>query len=281
MRMRYHSCIPRASPLYIQHMVSVCCIIAIALPFPPVRWQFAKMLAYKRMPIEEESPEEIGYGHIRYNLAESSMPDRKLGDLPVVISPDLVLQYVDHRGDPKLRKLLADEAGLGVDDVLITHGAVAALFIHTALLKAGDRLLVVRPNYATNLETPRAIGAHVDYFDLTHETRYAFDVDAFISRITPSTKLISVTTPHNPSGGLISIVELSRIVDAMKASAHPDCLLLVDETYREMVVDGDRVDAWACTLDPRVLSVCSMSKTYGLPGIRIGCVPSCTPMTGL
>jgi aspartate/methionine/tyrosine aminotransferase len=224
------------------------------------------------MPIEEESPEEIGYGRIRYNLAESSMPDRKLGELPISFSAGLVLQYTDHRGDRRLRELLAADAGLAADDVMVTHGAVGALFIlHTSILGAGDRLLVVRPNYATNLETPFAIGCLMDCFDLEHDNGYNFDVDAFVERIKPDTKLISITTPHNPTGRVTTIREIQLILAAMKARAHPKCYMLVDETYREMVVGG-RADVWACALDDRIVSVSSMSKTYGVPGIRIGYV---------
>ena len=130
------------------------------------------------MPIEAESPEELGYARIRANLAESSVADTPLGELGVELD-ELVLQYGDHRGRPGLRTAIAaGAAGIGPDHVLVTPGAAAALFIvHTALLGPGDELVVVRPNYATNLETPRAIGANVRFLDLRHEEGWALDVD--------------------------------------------------------------------------------------------------------
>ena len=95
-------------------------------------------MKYARMPIEVESPEEFGYGRIRYNLSESSVADRRLSDLDLSI-PDLTLLYGEHRGSETLRTLIAAEStALTAADVLITSGAAGALFIiATALLKSG------------------------------------------------------------------------------------------------------------------------------------------------
>src|SRR3546814_6207126 len=82
-----------------------------------------------RMPIEVESPEEYGYGKIRYNLSESSIADQSLGTLGLTV-PDLPLFYGEHRGGERLRELVLESTpGLGIDDVLITGGAAGALFI--------------------------------------------------------------------------------------------------------------------------------------------------------
>ena len=154
---------------------------------------------YRRMPIEEESPEQLGYGRIRRNLAESSVSDASLADLGVDLG-GLVLQYGDHLGLPALREAIAADApGAVADDVIVTPGAVAALFIiHTSLLEPGDHLVVARPNYATNVETPRAIGADVTYLDLTFEDGWAVDPARIAALMTPRTKLVSLTTPAQP-----------------------------------------------------------------------------------
>ena len=113
------------------------------------------------MPIEVESPEQLGYDTITNNLSESSVSDRRLSDLGFDLEFDeLLLCYGDHLGDPLLRAAVATGGeGLRPDDVLVTAGAAAALFCTaTALLEPGDHAVVVRTNYATNLETPRAIG---------------------------------------------------------------------------------------------------------------------------
>ena len=227
------------------------------------------------MPIEVESPEETGYGAIDCNLAESSVADAGLDDLGVDLR-GLMLRYGDHRGLPELRELIAADAGrplppdaipLTPPDVLVTSGAAGALFIvATALLEQGDELVVVRPNYATNLETPRAIGAEMRILDLRPEDGWATDPDALAALMTPRTRLVSITNPHNPTGALLPEAALRRIVGIVEA--HPAARLLVDETYREMTY-GDPLPP-AATLSPRAIGVSGMSKTYGLPGIRTG-----------
>src|SRR6478609_4693399 len=132
------------------------------------------------MPIEIESPEQLGYDTIAYNLSESSVSDRRLADLGLDLDIDeLLLCYGDHLGDPVLRDAVAGLGeGLHADDVLVTPGAAAALFCSaTALLEPNDHVIVVRTNYATNLETPRAIGADLDIVDLDFDDAWRIDVD--------------------------------------------------------------------------------------------------------
>ncbi len=133
---------------------------------------------YRRLAIEVESPEQLGYERIRSNLAESSVADMRLDDLDLALD-ELVLMYGDHAGHPGLRALVAaDGDGLSEDDVLLLPGAAAALFIvATTLLGPRSRVIVARPNYATNLETPRAIGADVAMLDLQHEDGWRVDPD--------------------------------------------------------------------------------------------------------
>jgi aspartate/methionine/tyrosine aminotransferase len=223
-------------------------------------------MRYLRMPIEVESPEEYGYSNIRYNLSESSIRDRSCADLGLTI-PNLTLLYGEHRGSRPLRELIvAEQAQLTADDVLITGGAATALFIvSTALLAPSDHLVVVRPNYATNLETPRAIGCSISCIDLKFEADFRLDFEQLAAQITPQTRLVSVTCPHNPSGVMFTADELHRLVALTKASG---CYLLVDETYRDLSYDGPL--PLAATLGSHVISVSSLSKAYGIPGIRVG-----------
>jgi aspartate/methionine/tyrosine aminotransferase len=218
------------------------------------------------MPIEVESPEEYGYARIRYNLSESSVADQKLSDLGLTI-PDLPLLYGEHRGRERLRELIAaDGEGLNAGDVLVTTGAAGALFIvATALLGKDDHLVVTRPNYATNLETPRAIGCQVTHIDLSFEEGFGLDIDRLAAALTPHTKIISVTCPHNPTGVMMSEAELRRLVEL---AARHGCRLLVDETYRDLSYVARLPPA--ASLGDHVISVSSLSKAYGVPGIRIG-----------
>ena len=227
-------------------------------------------MRYRRMPIEVESPEELGYDTITNNLSESSVADRKLSDLGLDLDLDeLVLCYGDHLGDPTLREAVAGGyPGLTPDNVIVTPGAAAALFcVATSLLDRGDHAIVVRTNYATNLETPRTIGADLDVVDLAYNDGWKLDLDEVADKIRPgTTRLISVTCPHNPTGTMIANDDLKRLVGLAERA---EAILLVDETYRDLTHTGERIPL-AATLSPNVVSVSSMSKAYGLPGIRIG-----------
>ncbi|HEX4525363.1 MAG TPA: aminotransferase class I/II-fold pyridoxal phosphate-dependent enzyme [Gaiellaceae bacterium] len=222
---------------------------------------------YRRTPIEIESPEQLGYSTIKNNLAESSFSDRCLADYGVEADLGRVLlPYGDHLGAERLRTLIAGNT-LSPDDILVTAGAASALFIiATSLLGPNAHALVCAPNYATNLETPRAIGADLETFELRFEDGWHLDLERLESRLRPDTCLVSVTYPHNPTGSTITRAELDALVALVEN--HPTARLLVDETYRELAY-GDPLPM-ATTLSTRVLAVSSMSKTYGLPGLRVG-----------
>ncbi|TIU73508.1 MAG: pyridoxal phosphate-dependent aminotransferase, partial [Mesorhizobium sp.] len=187
---------------------------------------------YARMLIEKEAPEEYGYDRIRYNLSESSIADQKLSDIGLTL-PDLTLFYGEHRA--------------------------------TALLSPADHLVVVRPNYATNIETPKAIGCAISYVDLDFDQGFAIDIEHVKAELRPNTKLISVTCPHNPTGTMMTRADLDALI---ALAEHHKCRLLVDETYRDLSY-GERLPA-AASLSPSAISVCSLSKAFGIPGIRIG-----------
>ena len=240
------------------------------------------------MPIEVESPEQLGYERIRCNLAESSVADAVLGDLGLELDlGSLVLQYGDHLGHPGLRAAIAADAWwdgaadasgarpavgqsagpLGRGDVLLTPGAAAALFlVATTLLGPGDHIVVARPNYATNLETPRAIGARIDYLDLRFGDGWRVDPDRIATLLRPETRLVSLTSPHNPTGQVLDRAALLAIVELVER--HGRARLLLDETYRDMTFGGPLPPV--ASLSERAIGVSSLSKTDGLPGIRLG-----------
>ena len=226
-------------------------------------------MRYRRMPIEIESPEQLGYEAIANNLSESSFADMRLADYEIDGDVSgLLLQYGDHLGLPRLREqIAAGSSPLSPDEVIVTAGAASALFaIATSLLAEGEHALVTSPNYATNLETPRTLGAAVETVELRFEDGWELDLDRLESMLRPETRLVSVTYPHNPTGAMIDAATLERLVSIVER--HGEARLLVDETYRELAY-GDPLPV-AASLSPRALSVSSMSKTYGLPGLRVG-----------
>jgi aspartate/methionine/tyrosine aminotransferase len=226
-------------------------------------------MRYRRLPIEIESPEELGYDAIANNLSESSFSDMRLSDYGIEAElSDLLLQYGDHRGLRRLRDLIAaDGPPLDPDQVIVTAGAAAALFVvSTALLGPGEHAVIASPNYATNLETPTAVGAEVETVELRFEDRWELDLDRLAAALRPQTRLVSLTYPHNPTGAMIDRAGLEAAVEIVER--HGNARLLVDETYRELAYGAPL--PIAASLSPRAISVSSMSKTYGLPGLRVG-----------
>lgn len=224
-------------------------------------------LCYRRTPIEVESPEEYGYERIKYNLAESSVPDYILGNLNLDLD-NLKLCYGDHRGYPELRNAIVEEAkDIHSDHVLITTGAAGSLFIiNTSLLSQKDHTVLLHPNYIANLESPRAIRCQIDYLRLTKDEKFKLDLGKLEELIKPNTRLISLTYPHNPTGVVLTESELNEIISMVESKG---IYLLIDETYREMTLNKKPLPI-AASLSKQVISVSSFSKAYGLPGIRLG-----------
>jgi len=221
---------------------------------------------FVRMPIEVESPEEFGYEKIKFNLTESSYSDANLDHLQIDLRNHL-LAYGDHRGHPKLRALIAQDHGVTANDVLITAGASSALFIIAiSQIKKSNCLLVDFPNYATNLETPRILDANVFTMPRSYENGFKVNSDLIREKLQQlKLRMVSLTNPHNPTGVVTLTSELKELAILC---AQQDCLFLVDETYGDLNLADRKLKL--SELPQNVISVSSLSKSYGLPGIRTG-----------
>jgi len=128
----------------------------------------------------------------------------------------------------------------------------------------------------TNIETPiHSIGAKVTLLNTTMEGNWQVNVDEVEQLLLkhPETKLVSVTNPHNPTGVLMpkgsgTIERLIQLTAEHGKRTGNTCFLLVDETYMDMNFDAPV--PIAASLAPHVITVSSLSKSYGLPGIRMG-----------
>src|SRR5947207_886815 len=119
---------------------------------------------------------------------------------------------------------------------------------------------------STDADRGRVTGTAHAIVDPAYDDARQLDPARLAARVRPGvTRLISVTCPHNPTGTTLELASLHALVDIAERSG---AVLLVDETYRELT-HGTPLPM-AATLSERAISVSSMSKAYGLPGLRVG-----------
>jgi aspartate/methionine/tyrosine aminotransferase len=181
----------------------------------------------------------------------------------------LTLGYTESTGHPLLRAEIASlYEDLEPDHVLVFAGAEEAIFcLANVLLSPGDHAVVTWPGYQSLYEVARGAGADVTLHELREEHGWAIDIDLLRSQVTPSTRLVVVNAPHNPTG-----MQPDRATfDALVALAEEvGAQILVDEVYRFLEFDGvERLPAGA-DASPRGISLGVMSKSFAMAGLRIG-----------
>jgi aspartate/methionine/tyrosine aminotransferase len=182
---------------------------------------------------------------------------------------NLRLGYTESAGDPDLRAEIASlYETIGPDDVLVFAGAEEAIFaLHNVLLGPGDHAVIVRPAYQSLAEVARAAGAEVTRIDLRESNGWRLDTDEVRAALRPTTSLILVNEPHNPTGSLSDRAAFDRLVEI---AADSRARLIVDEVYRFLEFDpADRLPAGADALE-KAVSIGVMSKSFALAGLRIG-----------
>ncbi len=213
----------------------------------------------------------------RYNLGESYCQELTLDELlgshgtngADRLAP-VRLGYRTSAGERELRRLIAANAGVADDQVLVTSGAASALFLLGLLFGDGyEEIVVVQPCFPPTLAALRGIGARVVTAQLRFEDRYRLDLPTLSDRLNSRTRLVMLSSPQNPSGVVFSQAEIEQLL-AMMSRLCPEALLLVDEVYRESIYGQAPVPASLASLSPRVVTCASLSKSHGAAGLRIG-----------
>ncbi|MBA3366854.1 MAG: aminotransferase class I/II-fold pyridoxal phosphate-dependent enzyme [Actinobacteria bacterium] len=181
----------------------------------------------------------------------------------------LELGYTHPEGMPALRaEIAASYRGVDSEDVVTFAGADEAIFLAlNAILRPGDHALVTWPAYQSLHEVAYAAGADVTLLPLDPTEGWALDVDALRRAIRPTTRVVIVNFPHNPTGALADRQTLDAVAAiAAEAGAH----LFSDEVYRYLEHDPAELLPAAAEYGGRAVSVGVMSKAFGLAGLRIG-----------
>ncbi|MDX2003869.1 MAG: aminotransferase class I/II-fold pyridoxal phosphate-dependent enzyme [Meiothermus sp.] len=211
----------------------------------------------------------------RYMLSSSDAQSRTVEEI-LAFEPDsrarldkLWLGYTESPGAPYLRETISQiYAQARPDDVLVLAAAEEAIFVaYHALLSPGDHVIVETPCYESALELARSTGAEVSCWERRFEDGWANDFSALERLIRPNTKLIYINTPSNPTGTLMDRGVLDKL---MALAAECGAYVLCDEVYRELEHDPAARLPAATDLYEGALSLGSMSKSYGLPGLRLG-----------
>jgi aspartate/methionine/tyrosine aminotransferase len=217
------------------------------------RWEFSARHLFSSSDCETVTVADL--------LARAGWPADALGRLP--------LTYSDTQGDPALReRVAAAYPGLGADDVVICAPSEGIRVAAEALLLPGDRVVVQMPCYQALEEIPRQIGCTVVGWPLVEtSTGWRMDLDRLATLLVPDTKLLILNAPHNPTGHLPTVAEMDAIV---LMAERRGVRLFCDEMYRGLEWrDQDRL-APICLRADGAVSLGGLSKTYGLPGLRIG-----------
>jgi aspartate/methionine/tyrosine aminotransferase len=204
------------------------------------------------------------------NLADSGVLPLRLREL-IDNEPsfgDVLLHYPEVNGNRQLRERIAAlHPGADADNVLVTvGGSEANQILAETLLRAGDRVVVMTPGYLQIYGLALNLGCEVLPLELLADADWRLDTQAVTTRVTPGTRLVSVTTPNNPTGAVLGPNEVRSVVAACDAAGG---WLHVDEVYRGSELDGcESQSLFGAT--PRTIVVGSLSKSYALSGLRIG-----------
>lgn len=212
---------------------------------------------------------------VEFDLSESGVRPVCLRDL-IELGVDLdgvldaPLGYSQSNGTLPLRERLAEQyPGSTVDQIEVTNGTSEANYVVAlSLLEPGDTVAFEVPNYMQMWGVSQSLGATVTPFSLRLDAGWEPDWDEFDRAVTPSTRLVYLSNPNNPTGSVLSDAAMARIVSRCDQVG---AYLMADEVYQGAEIRrGLTRSFWG--MSDRVIVTSGLSKAYGIPGIRIGWV---------
>ncbi len=214
---------------------------------------------------------------VEYHVAESGVHPMTLSELLEIagMEPDglgdVLLNYPEVNGTLALRQNIAAlYEGATPDNVLVTVGASEANHVvSSALLEPGDEVVAFRPTYQQLPGNAANLGVQVETVGMTEENHWAIDTSELEARVSDKTKFIHVVNPNNPTGHILDEGERSAIIRCAEKSG---AWIVADEVYAgtEREQNHETPGFWGDY--DRVIAINSMSKAYGLPGLRLGWV---------
>ena len=182
---------------------------------------------------------------------------------------DTPLTYGEIEGSVRLKEAVKTlYSNMENKKITVTHGAIGAnQLIFLSLLEQGDEVVSIVPTYQQHYSIPESIGAKVKLLFLKEENNWLPDLEEFENNITKETKLLCLNNPNNPTGSVIPDEMLTKICEIARKN---NVWILSDEVYRGLNLYGESYSTSIAEIYDKGISVGSMSKTYSLPGLRVG-----------
>jgi aspartate aminotransferase/aminotransferase len=198
-------------------------------------------------PIKDAAIDAIDAGHVHYTSNYGIEPLRE-----------------------KIARKLQRENGLSYDpdsEIVVTAGATEAVFVtFLAFADRGDEVLIPDPAWTYASGVKLANGTPVGY-QLDPETGFQPDMDSLEAAVSPSTTLLVVNSPHNPTGG---VVDRDRVEAIREFAIEHDLIVLSDEIYEKILYEGTHYSLATDEIWDRTVTVNGFSKAYSMTGWRLG-----------
>jgi aspartate/methionine/tyrosine aminotransferase len=211
----------------------------------------------------------------RYNLANSGLLSCTRDELELA-PEDVQVNGPNHQGFQPLVAAIAERYGARPEQVVTAAGTSGANFLaFAALVEPGDEVLIEQPTYEPLLAALSWLGARLRRFQRRFPDGYRFDLDEVRAQLGGGggggrgVRLVVLTNPHNPSGAFAPAAEVAELG---RLAAAAGALVLVDEVYRDVWEGEGQGPASHLDLGPNFLTTSSLTKCYGLSGLRCGWV---------
>ena len=237
-----------------------------------LRYTIAIMQKVEFQPFAMERWQSIHENRVQFNLSESGvhpMSVRELLDLSGTSSFDeTLLGYGQSNGSELLRNQIARlYRNCTSDSIVVANGSAEANFIALwQLAPAGEEIVIIVPTYMQTHGLAANFGITVREVWLREENDWQLDPDELRAAVTNKTRVIVVTNPSNPTGAVMNEETRRAVIDA---ASQNDAWILADEVYSGAELLGEPTRSFFDDYD-RVVATGSLSKAYGLPGVRIG-----------
>ncbi len=228
-------------------------------------------------PFDLEYTQSLWEQKVDFNLTESGVHpirlDELLGDNSDKLAEMLAteINYPHVNGDPALRENIANlYNGANIENVLVTVGAAEANnIVMQTIMEPGDELVTQTPTYKQIWGLALNAGHMVRPFHMLADSGWVLDVDDLNAQVSDKTRIIAVCNPNNPTGYIMTDDEMDAVVAAADSVG---AWILADEVYRGAErLQEEETSSFFGRYD-KVLALGSMSKAYGLPGLRVGWV---------